>query len=102
MQRVVRSGQAGDTYSFGMYSAAQNAPAGGKYLVEVGFYNNYNRLINLSQLEFNLGTHGFELLNGPANAAGNYNRIVFRFYYQNPSGRAWFDDAFLYFLGNVP
>jgi hypothetical protein len=98
MQRVVRSGVAGDMYSFGMYSAANNAPSGGKYLVEVAFYNNYNRLVGISQLNFSLGTHGFELVNGPAVATGNYNKITFRFYYQNPSGRAWFDDGFLYFV----
>jgi len=69
--------------------------AGGTYRVEASFYNNLNRLVGTSSLNFSPGTHGWETVSGFATATGNYNRIIFRFYYQNSSGRAWFDDAFL-------
>ena len=39
------------------------------------------------------------IVNATASPTANYNRIVFRFTFNNPSGRAWFDDAFLFFLG---
>ena len=96
-QQVNRTGLAGDTYSFGMSSAAQNA--GGVYRVELLFYNNFNKLLGSTYLNFSPGTHNFELVSGPATAPVSYNKIIFRFVYNNPSGRAWFDDAFLYFLG---
>jgi len=99
IQQVNRAGLVGDLYSFGMFSAAQNAPIGGNYSVEVSFYNNFNRLVGRNVLYFNPGTHGFELASGNASPTANYNKIVFRFTYNNSSGRAWFDDAFLYFLG---
>ena len=98
-QQVNLVGHAGDTYSFGMYSAANNG--GGTYRVELLFYNNFNKLLGSNYLDFNAGTHDFELVNGSATAPVNYNKIIFRFVYQNSTGRAWFDDAFLYFLGNV-
>ena len=98
-QQVNLVGHAGDTYSFGMYSAANNG--GGTYRVELLFYNNFNKLLGSNYLDFNAGTHDFELVNGSATAPVNYNKIIFRFVYQNPTGRAWFDDAFLYFLGNI-
>jgi hypothetical protein len=101
-QQVNRTGVAGDTYSFGMYSASQNAPIGGDYRIEVSFYNNFNKLVNKYTVYFNPLTHGFELATDQRAAMGNYNKIIFRFIYNNSSGRAWFDDAFLYFLGNIP
>ena len=93
MQQVNRSGLAGDMYLFGLSSMANNA--GGKYLVEVTFYNNLNKPMGGTGMWFNSGTHGWQTLSGFATASGNYNKIIFRFYYQNPTGRAWFDDAFL-------
>lgn len=102
MQRVLRSGVAGDTYSFGLSSMSQNAPIGGNYRVEVTFYNNFNRPVGTYSVDFSPLTHTWETVNGYATAMGNYNRIVFRFYYQNSNGRVWFDDAFLYFLSTLP
>ena len=102
IQQVNRIGAAGDTYSFGMWSAAQNVPTGGNYSVEVTFYNNFNHLVGRHTIAFNPNTHGFEIANGSVSASGNYNKIVFRFTYNASSGRAWFDDAFLYFLPTPP
>ncbi len=102
LQKVLRSGSAGDTYFFGLSSAAQNAPIGGNYRVEVAFYAGFNRLVGRMSLNFSPLTHSWETVSGNITAPANYNSIVFRFYYQNSSGRAWFDDAFLYFLGNNP
>jgi hypothetical protein len=98
IQQVNRTGLAGDMYSFGMYSASQNAPIGGDYRIEVGFFNNLNKPMGKFTVYFNPLTHGFELASGNAAATGNYNKIIFKFIYNNSSGRAWFDDAFLYFV----
>ena len=98
-QQVNRTGVAGDVYSFGMYSASQNAPIGGNYRIELSFFNNLNKPMGKVSLYFNPLTHGFELASGNAAPTGNYNKIIFKFIYNNTSGRAWFDDAFLYFLG---
>ena len=95
MQQVNRSGLAGDTYLFGLSSMSQNAPIGGNYRVEVTFFNNFNRPVGGASVSFSPLTHSWETVNGYATATGNYNKIIFRFFYQNSSGRAWFDDAFL-------
>ena len=93
MQQVNLSGTAGDTYFFGLSSMAEDA--GGKYLVEASIYSNFNKLLGRTMLSFTPGTHGWETLSGYVTATGNYNKVIFRFYYQNATGRAWFDDAFL-------
>ena len=97
MQQVNRSGVAGDTYSFGLSSAAVDG--GGKYMVEIGLYNNFNRLVSRTTMNFTPGSHGWEDQMGYVTATGNYNKIIFRFYYQNAVGRAWFDDSFVFFVG---
>jgi hypothetical protein len=95
MQQVLRSGFTGDMYHFGLSSMSQNAPIGGNYRVEVSFFNNFNRPMGSVSFSFSPLTHTWETVSGYATATGNYNKIIFRFYYQNSSGRAWFDDAFL-------
>ena len=95
LQKVNRSGLAGDTYQFGLSSSAQNVPAGGNYRVEVIFYNALGKIIGITPVNFNIGTHSFEVASGFATAPANYARIGFRFIYQKSGGRAWFDDAFL-------
>ena len=95
-QKVLRSGQAGDTFSFGLFSRADNVPNGAGYRVELRFYNSAGRLISTTVANFNPGTHGFEVAYNLAAAPTNYSSIGFRFLYQGTSGRVWFDDAFLY------
>jgi hypothetical protein len=98
LQKLNRSGLAGDKYSFGLYSRANAVPAGGKYGVELIFYDRLNRVLATVPVSFNLGTHGFELAQGSATAPVSYYRVGFRFFFQKTGGTAWFDDAFLYKL----
>ena len=97
-QTVKYAGLAGDTYSFGIFSRAENIPVTGLYKVEVLFYNKLNQMVGTSVLNFNIGTHDFEMGNATFTAPANYSRILLRFVYQGKSGKAWFDDAFLYRL----
>jgi hypothetical protein len=96
LQRLTRSGFAGDKYSFGLSSRADSVPASGKYRVELLYYDRYYRILGTSFVDFNIGTHGFEMANSSVVAPVNYARLGFRLVYQKMVGTAWFDDAFLY------
>lgn len=95
-QILVLSGKAGDKFSFGLWSRTLNVPAAGLLKVEVTFHNKLNRVIGTQTLNFNTGTHDFELASGTATAPADYYRVSFKFTFQKTSGEAWFDNAFLY------
>ena len=94
-QLVVKTGVAGDKYYFGMSSRANNIPTGGKYQVDILFYDLYNRVVGSQSLYFSIGTHDFETLAAYYTVPAAYYRILFRFTLQKSSGTAWFDNAIL-------
>ena len=98
-QRVLRNGFAGDMFSFGIHSAASNVPAGGAYRVELTFYNSRNQLVGSAVINIPIGSHDFTRYQADYTVPADYRTIYYRFSYQKSSGRAWFDDAFLYFVG---
>jgi hypothetical protein len=97
-QIVKAEGFAGDAYAFGLSSRALNVPAGGAYKVELSFFNGLARVAPAETLTFADGAHDFETVSGEITIPADYDRILFRIYFQKSVGAAWFDDAFLYRL----
>ncbi len=90
-----KQGLANDKYYIGLSSRARNVPAGGKYKVEVIFYDTFDHYIMTQTFGFTHGTHNFETVGMTVTVPVNHNRMIFRIVFQNTSGTAWFDDAYM-------
>jgi len=94
-QTVSHTGYGGDSFAYGLSSAANNVPAGGTYRVEISLFNRFNRVMLTQYLTFSDGTHDWESLYDFFNAPADFNKMRFRFFFQKSGGTAWFDNAFL-------
>jgi hypothetical protein len=94
-QTVNFNGAAGQSFTFGLSSAANIVPAGGLYKVEASLFNRFNRVMYTQILTFADGSHDWQTLNDTFTAPSAFTKIRYRFYFQKTSGWAWFDDAFL-------
>ncbi|MFZ5859103.1 MAG: InlB B-repeat-containing protein [Chloroflexota bacterium] len=94
-QMVKLPGKAGDQYSFGLSARTLNIPSGGRIQAEVKFYNLWNKVVGTSVLRLASGTRGWRIYTATATAPADYTHLTFRIVFQEKSGRAWFDDAFL-------
>jgi hypothetical protein len=98
---VARKGLAGTKYYIALSSRAEDVPVDGRYELVVEFYDSRRKLIISENpvlpvvMKFTPGTHDFETLRATVIAPVKHSFIRFVLYYQNTSGTAWFDVAFL-------
>jgi len=86
-------GPAGTQYYFGLSSKAWNIPSGGKYLVEIAFFDLNSKQVYAQPLSFADGTHDFEMQGKVITIPVAFNYFVYRIAFQKTSGTAWFDNA---------
>ena len=98
-QTISFNGVGGESFLFGLSSAASGVPAGGQYKVETALFNRFNRVAYTTYLNFIDGSHGWQGVIGQFNAPSAFTKIRYRIYFQKSVGTAWFDDAFIY---NMP
>ncbi len=90
-----RKGLAGDKYYLSLASRAGNVPAGGQYKFEVVFYDPFNHPLLTRTFYFTPGTHNWETLGETFTVPEKHNMIRFVITFQNTSGIAWFDNAYI-------
>ena len=93
-QTILKTGLAGDDFSFGLLSKAAKVPAAATYRLTVAFYHGAT-LIGTQTLNFTKGTHTFTKVSGVFTAPGPYTKLVFKITYKAASGAVWFDPASL-------
>ncbi len=88
-------GPAGTQYYFGLSSKAQGVPAGGKYLVQIAFYDLNSKQVFVKDLPFENDDHDFEIQGDVVTVPASFSYFVYRIIFQKESGVAWFDNAVL-------
>jgi hypothetical protein len=97
-------GQAGDQYSWGIYSQANFLPAAGTYQVNLSFVNNLGKTVGTQTMVFATGVTDWQLYNSMFTAPASYVKIIYKLTFQKKSFSDWsayLDDAFLYSMGNT-
>jgi hypothetical protein len=91
-QTVIKSGIAGDHFTFSLWSKGSSVPAGSLYRLQVKFYNG-STLLSTQTMNFANGTHGFSMKSGTFTASTTYTKVVYKIFFKAASGTAWFDVA---------
>jgi hypothetical protein len=91
----MKSGVAGNDFTFSLWSRAAAIPAGSVYQLQVSFYNGA-ALKATRIMKFAAGTHGFQKVGGTFTATSAYTKVVFKITLKASSGTAWFDSAALH------
>ena len=94
VQTKLKTGVAGDDFTFGLWSKAASVPAGSVYRLQVLFYKN-STLVGTRTMNFAPGTHVFKHVTGTFTAPGAYTKIVYKIIFKAASGTAWFDTGSL-------
>lgn len=94
-QTIKMSGNAAETFQFGLWSKTLGLPTQGVYTVELAFYNAMNRVVYKKTISLGSGTHDFQLTSGSLTTPKAYTKIVFTVILNKTSGSVWVDDAYL-------
>ncbi len=89
-QTIVKSGAAGQDFTFSLWSQSASVPKGSIYRLQVSFYNG-STLLTTKTMNFTAGTHGFKKVSGIYTSPSPFTKIVFRITFKAASGNAWFD-----------
>ena len=89
-QVILKSGAAGDDFTFSLWSKGSNVPGAAMYRLQVQFYNG-TTLLSTQTMSFTTGTHGFQKVSGTFTAPGSYTKVVYKIIFKASHGTAWFD-----------
>jgi hypothetical protein len=93
-ETIMKSGVAGNDFTFALWSKASAVPAGAVYRLQVLFYNG-TTLKATKTMNFAVGTHGFQKVSGTFTATSAYTKVIFKIIFKAASGTAWFDTSSL-------
>lgn len=93
-QSVRRSGLAGESLAFIVFTRASSVPSGAVCQVKVVLYRG-SKAIASKTATFEAGTHDFQGAGGSLVAPGAFNKADFTIVYKASSGSVWFDAASL-------